>query len=323
MILTALLIILLMLIGYFFVGFSKTDNNAVFGVNFSQKRSEEFGLDWKKNYLAILDDLGARNIKIAVHWDFIEGNKGEYYFNDLDFQVQEAEKRQAKLILVVGRKTPGWPECHIPKWAKTLSKEQQQEAILKMIERVVQRYKNSAAVEYWQVENEPFFPFGKCLWKDSNFLKKEINLVKSLDSSRQVIITESGEFPLWFKAASFGDVLGVTMYKIAWFEEVGLYAPYPFPAVFYSRKADLIRAVFKKQVFCVELQAEPWGPVLNYKLSLKEQEKTMTLDRLKKNIEFAKKTNLGKFYLWGAEWWYWMKEKHQRPEFWQEVKKLF
>jgi len=42
---------------------------------------------------------------------------------------------------------------------------------------------------------------------------------------------------------------------------------------------------------------------------------------LKKNIEFAKKTGLKEFYLWGGEWWYWMKEKQGRPELWEEVKK--
>jgi len=45
-------------------------------------------------------------------------------------------------------------------------------------------------------------------------LKKEIDLVKSLDvKDRPVIITESGEFPLWIMAARYGDMVGVTMYK--------------------------------------------------------------------------------------------------------------
>jgi len=323
MILIILIILLATIIAYFFIGVSRPSENVEWGINFSQKRSEEFSLDWRENYLAILDDLGAKKIKIAVPWDFIEGREGEYYFNDLDFQVEEAGKRDAKLILVIGRKTPGWPECHIPKWAINKTKEEQQEKILSLIREIVTRYKDSEIVEYWQVENEPFFPFGKCLWRDPSFLKKEIELVKSIDPSKPVIISDSGEFSLWFRAASHGDVLGVTMYKKAWFEELGLYISYPFPATFYNRKANLIRAFFKKDVFCVELQAEPWGPVLNYKLPLEEQEKTMTLEILQKNLKFAKKTNLNKFYLWGAEWWYWMKIKNDRPEFWEEIKSLF
>ena len=49
----------------------------------------------------------------------------------------------------------------------------------------------------------------------------------------------------------------------------------------------------------------------------------MNLEQFKKNIEFAKKTGLKEFYLWGAEWWYWMKEKQNKPEIWNEAKKLF
>jgi len=323
MIIAILLIILAIIIGYFFIGFPKTSEDIVWGVNFSQKRSQEFGLDWKENYLAILDDLGVKKIKIGTYWDLLEREEGKYFFDDLDWQIKEAEKRGVAVILVIGRKTPGWPECHIPDWAREKTKQEQQEAILGLLGKIVNRYKNSPALEYWQVENEPFFPFGKCLWKNKSFLKKEIDLVKSIDSSKPVIITDSGEFSLWFRTALYGDVVGTTMYKKAWFEELGLYIYYPFPSTFYSRKANLVRWLFKKDVFCVELQAEPWGPVLNYKLPLEEQEKTMNLERFKKNIQFAKKTNLNKFYLWGAEWWYWMKKNHNQSEFWEEAKKLF
>jgi hypothetical protein len=323
MILIFLIIILAIIVGYFFVGFPKSSDDIVWGVNFSQQRAEEFGLDWREVYTALLDDLKAKNIKIAVSWDYVEGNKDEYYFNDLDFQIQEAEKKGAKVILVLGRKTPGWPECHIPVWAKDLSKEEQQKRILALLEKMVSKYKDSAAVEYWQIENEPFFPFGECSWKDPEFLKQEIALVKSLDPSRKVIISDSGEFSFWLKAASFGDIVGVTMYKKAWFEEINRHIDYPFPPTFYSRKANLIKVLFKKDVMCVELQAEPWGPVLNYKMPLDEQDKIMTLQDLKENIAFAEKTNIKRFYLCGAEWWYWMKEKNQRPEFWEEAKKLF
>jgi len=49
----------------------------------------------------------------------------------------------------------------------------------------------------------------------------------------------------------------------------------------------------------------------------------MNLERFQINIEFSKKTGLDTFYLWGAEWWYWMKIKQNQPEIWQEAKKLF
>ena len=324
LILLILLIIILFIICYFFVGFPKERKDVVWGVNFSPKHAQNFGLDWKEVYLALLDDLGARNIKIAAHWDFIEGGqKGYYYFDDLDWLVGETEKRGGKIILVIGMKTPYWPECHIPEWAKNLSKEQQQERILALIKEIVVRYKDSEAIKYWQVENEPFFPFGECPWKDRKFLKKEIELVKSLDADNLVLISESGEFPLWISAARYGDIVGVTMYKKVWMSEINSYFYYPFPPVFYKRKALFINKIFNKEVICVELQAEPWGPELLYSLSLKEQKKTMNLEIFKRNIDFARKTGLKEFYLWGSEWWFWMKEKQNNSEIWNEAKKLF
>ena len=85
----------------------------------------------------------------------------------------------------------------------------------------------------------------------------------------------------------------------------------------------LIKALFGKEVINVEFQAEPWGPTLIYNLPVEEQKKSMDLERFKKNVEFAKKTGLKEFYFWGTEWWYWMKEKQNQPEIWNEAKKLF
>jgi len=322
MIIIISLILILIVISYFFIGFPKPRQDIVWGVNFSYKHAQALGLDWRETYLAILDDLKVKNIKLATYWDFIEGEQGNYYFNDLDWLIEEAEKREVKLIMVIGMKTPCWPECHFPVWAKNLTKEEQQKEILEMIEQMVLRYKNSEAIKYWQVENEPFFPFGQCPWRDNDFLGEEIKLVKALDSSRKIIISESGEFPMWFRAAKYGDILGITMYRKVWFKEINSYVSYPFPATFYKRKTQLIKWLFNKEVICVELQAEPWGPSLVYDLPLVEQEKTMNLERFKENVEFAQKTGLAEFYFWGAEWWYWMKEKQNRPEIWQEAKNL-
>ena len=98
---------------------------------------------------------------------------------------------------------------------------------------------------------------------------------------------------------------------------------YPFPPTFYWRKAQVINKLFHKEVICVELQTEPWGPKLLYDSPIEEQEKTMNLEQFKKNIEFAKKTGLSEFYLWGGEWWYWKKIKQNDFTIWNEAKKLF
>ena len=325
-------IILLILLGLFFIAFfylfiGKEPPQAkeiTFGVTFSQKHATDFGLNWKEVYSAILDDLRVKNLRLIAYWDLIEPKEENFNFEDLDWQIQEAEKRGADITLVMGIRVPRWPECHIPVWAKNLNKSQQQEKVLNLFEKIVLRYKNSSNIQYWQVENEPFFPFGTCPWSDIKFLKKEIEYVRSLDQQKRPIIeTESGEWSPWVLAGKYGDIVGTTMYKKVFFDQLRIYINYPLPPLFYWRKAQIVKKLFGNEVICIELQAEPWGPSLLYDLPLEEQKKTMSLEQFRFNIEFAKKTGLKEFSLWGAEWWYWMKEIQGQPEIWQEAKKLF
>lgn len=320
-----LLLFVLILAVYFSFGRTEQAEDINWGVNFSQKHAENLGLDWKETYLALLDDLGVRDIKIAVHWDLIEPKEGKYNFEDLDWQINEIKKRQGRALLAIGMKTPRWPECHIPDWALGLNKEFQQEKVLKLVENIVLKYKGEAVVWAWQVENEPFFEFGNCPWSgDEEFLKKEIETVKSADAlDRSVIISDTGEFSLWLKPAKIGDIIGITIYRKVWSEQINLYIGFPFSPVFYWRKIQFIKKFFDKEVLCVELQAEPWAKELLYSFSLEEQEKTMNLEQFKKNIEFAKRTGLNIFYFWGAEWWHWMKEKQGKPEIWDEARKIW
>ncbi|MFH1657197.1 MAG: beta-galactosidase [bacterium] len=322
--LLTILILFLIFIGYFSLGTPPKQDNIKWGVNFSQKHTQNFGLDWQEVYSALLNDLGVKKIKVAVHWDLIEPEKGNYDFTDLDWQVAQAGEREAELLLAIGMKTPRWPECHLPQWAVGLSKENQQRAILEMLEKIVSRYQNQSSVAAWQVENEPFFTFGVCPWADEDFLKKEIDLVRLTDNpKRPVYISDSGEGSTWFKAARLGDIVDITMYRKAWFEQLDRYVDYPFRPIFYWRKAQIIKKLFDKEVICGELQAEPWGPKLLYDSPLSEQEKTMDLIKFKENIVFAEQTGLKEFYLWGSEWWYWLKVKQNQPEIWQEATKLF
>lgn len=317
-------IIVLLFFVYFFTGKVPKQEKISWGVNFSQKQAESLGLDWKKVYLALFDELGAKRIKIATYWDLIEKEEGKYDFDDLDWQIEKAQEKGANLLLVIGQKTPRWPECHLPLWAQNQKSNFKNQKLLDYIGAIVNRYKDTKVIWAWQVENEPFFPFGECQKPDENLLKKEIKLVKTLDfKKRPVVISDSGEGSFWLRTAKLGDIVGATLYRKVWFKELGMYIKYPFPPVFYWRKAQLIKKLFNKDVINVELQAEPWGPKASQNLSREEWEKTMSLEKFKENIEFAKRTGLKEFYLWGGEWWFWLKEKQGQPEFWEEAKKLF
>lgn len=328
--LVVVLVIFLAWICYFFLGSPPVAKNILWGVDYSQMQAESLKLNWKETYLAILENLGAKNIKLHTQWDFVEGDKNnEYYFDDIDWQLQKAKENKAKIIYVLGMKTGRWPECHIPNWVKSLPEQQQKEEVLQYIKEVVLRYKNDKTINYWQVENEPFFAFGECpawYYNDKDFLEKEISLVKSLDSTRPIIVTDSGEISSWFKPAKVGDVVGITMYRKVWmnfYNIIGFPMGYLFTPMNYWRRAEIIKSFFKKDVICIELQAEPWLSKPYHDAPIEEQLKSMNLEQFKKNISFAKQTGIDKFYLWGVEWWYWLKTTQNQPQIWLQAKTLF
>ncbi len=290
----------------------------VFGATFSEPFAQELGLDWKKAYEEIFSDLGIKNVRIPVYWSEIEPKKGEWHFEDIDWQLAKAKEYDAKIILVIGRRVPRWPECFEPEWAKNLPEEEKQKLILEISEEVIKRYKDSPVVWAWQIENEPFLPFGECPTFNANFLDEEIAAVKKI-SNKPIIITDSGEFGLWFRAAKRGDIFGSTLYRYVWNRVFG-YITYPLPPSFFRLKQGLLKLfVGQKPMIVVELQAEPWTPRALRDISLDEQFVHFNPERFEEILEYIEGTGFDTFYFWGVEWWYWLKMQGH-PEIWEMAK---
>lgn len=301
----------------FFIVKPKQAENITWGATFSHSHAESLGLDWQETYLALLDDLKIKKLRIPVYWDELEPHHGHFVFSNWDWQLEELEKRNSKAILAIGIKLPRWPECRMPDWAKDLSKEDREEAILLMLERVVEHYKDSKVVEKWQVENEYLVPFGVCPEPDKDFLAKELRFVKELDN-RPVITTDAGIASFWLTAGKYADEVGFSIYRFR-VDDKGKFIKYPFPPVTYHRKAQFFHLFYpKKRVVAMELQAEPW-PITG---TLEGDYKTMSLEQFRKHIEYAKKTGFDEFYLWGSEWWRWLYMRGEE-EIWDEAKNLF
>lgn len=303
-----------------------------YGASFSRFHSDELHLDWKEVYLAILNDLKIRHFRFSAHWPLTEPEDNGYNFEELDFQIAEAKKVDASVILAVGRRLPGWPECHEPEWFKNESskfksdqekKEFRQNQTLSYIETVVNRYRNYSNIKYWQVENEPyliFFSRQNCGEFDEEFLKKEIELVKKLDSSRPVLVTDSGEFGTWYQAYRRGDVFGTSMYLYIWWQYgIGPFR-YPITPTLFRIKRKIVSLIYgHKPSLVIELSAEPWllQPIVDTPVDV--QLSRMGIDKFNEMIDFSSRTGFDTFYFWGAEWWYWMK-KNGHPEFWDRAK---
>ncbi len=298
--------------------------NIEWGVTFSAKYSRQLGLNWQKNFEAIINELKPDKIRLVAYWDEIEKEKNNYNFSDLDWQLKEAERNNIKTILAVGMKVPRWPECHIPDWAKSISIEEREKELQEYLREVVKRYQKYSILEAWQVENEPFLLFGQCPERGKNFLSDEVSLVKLLDKNHPIIVTDGGEFGLWYKTAKNGDIFGTTMYRLVYNKFFG-YIDYHLPPSFFILKERLIRFLlgdYDKKFIVIELAAEPWMQKQIYETPISEQFKFFDYNFFKDTISYAKETGFNEYYFWGAEWWYYLKINGY-PEIWNEAKKLW
>lgn len=293
----------------------------VWGVTFSTKFTDELGLDVNEVYTAMLDDLQVKQIRLPIYWDQIEKNEGEFDFSVFDELLAEGTKRDVKFIANLGWRLPRWPECHAPTWAKDMSIEDIQSKTFAMLKIAIDHYKDHPEIVAWQIENEPLVDwFGVCPAGDEEFLKQEVELVKSLDD-RPIIISASGELSMWKREAKIGDVLATTVYRVVW-NPWFKYFRYPLPAWFYTWKANRLEKT-GESVIVSELQAEPW--VIDGgmdKLSQAEVDKSMSLEQFESNLQFAQKINFSKNYIWGVEWWYWQKI-NGNDDYWNLAKQLF
>jgi hypothetical protein len=74
----------------------------------------------------------------------------------------------------------------------------------------------------------------------------------------------------------------------------------------------------------IELQAEPWlAEQPPNRFSPEEQLQHMGVERFQNMLTYGRQTGFDVFYLWGAEWWLWLKTEADRPEMWEEAQKLF
>lgn len=315
----------------------------IWGISFRPAYAIYLGLDPKETALAIFDDLKVSHIRLIIPWEDIEKQENEFNFSFFDWFVDEASKRGVKIIPNIGERVAGWPEFHIPDWAVKLPEEKRQERLLLIEEKIIRRYKDKPALseKIWQVENEYLFPWDKIVHLekelginprgDPEFLKREIELVKTFTGG-SVIVTDSGELSDWKEASKIGDYFGITLYRTVWQRVWGergfpLYYGYlpPFTWIsptYYHNKAEKLGLEINK-VFIMELQAEPWVRDEALKeVSTEVQIKAFGVEKFKNNVEYARKTGFPRAYLWGAEWWYYLKV-NGHSEIWDEAKKLW
>ncbi|HVX58748.1 MAG TPA: beta-galactosidase [Candidatus Saccharimonadales bacterium] len=300
--------------------------NPQYGVSFSIQYAEELGNDWHANYLALLNDLGFKRLRLMSDWDQVEPSSGKYDFKALDWEISQAGAHGAKVSLAIGLRQPRWPECHEPGWAKAMPVESPQwrSALYSYITTVVNRYKNNPAIESYQLENESANNwFGTCRQGPAPKarLNYEFSMVKKLDPNHPVFMSLSDEhgFPL---GTPVPDAYGFSIYRIVYSTQLPIhfYLTYPITDWYHRLRVFVIEHTKHRPVFIHELQLEPWGSKATQDLTIAEQNKSMSPAQMKKSIEFAQKTGIQLQYMWGGEWWYWRLTKFHDPGPWNVIK---
>ena len=309
----------------YLLALQETPEKIQYGMSFNTMYARELNLDWKETYDAILDELGVRHIRLAAHWPMVEPINDVYNFDELDYQLQRAEEVGAEVVFAVGRRLPRWPECHVPEWAKDLTREERQQQTLDYVTIVINRYKNSSVIKYWQIENEPYLEvFAKehCGEFDEEFFEREVAHFRSLDDTRPFLVTDSGNLGRWTGPYKHGDAFGTSVYVHFWNPELGQFRTV-LPPWFYRVKANMMRLMYgEKETILIELSAEPWLLEPITQVDIEIQYSRMDMAKFEDILEYAEDTRFAKQYLWGAEWWYWL-HKQEHSEIWERGKELF
>jgi hypothetical protein len=296
------------------------------GVSFIPDYARGLGVDPQETMDA-LTGIGVKQFRMVSYWSDMERTKGRYDFSDLDWQFKKAEAAHARVMLVVGLRQPRWPECHIPDWAAAEPKSQWQPQLESLMKAVINRYKDSPALQQYQLENEYFLKgFGTCTDFSRDRLVSEYNLVKKTDPAHPVVVGRSNNAVGFPVGAPKPDEFSISVYKRVW--DAGFshrYLEYPFPAWFYGYIAGAQKIYTGKDMVIGELQAEAWPP--NGKTitatSLAEQNKSFNAQRFKDRIEYGKATGMRQIDLWGAEYWYYRLKVLHDPSVWNVARQEF
>lgn len=298
-----------------------------YGVTFIPNYARHFGLDPKQTMRAIIDELNVRQFRLVSYWKDYEKERGVYDFTELDWQFRMAEESGSKVSLAIGLRQPRWPECHMPTWAEPLAMSEWAPLLKDYMGAVIDRYKNSPALESYQLENEFFLSvFGECPDFTRDRLIDEYNFVKERDPHHELIVSRSNNAMGWPVNEPIADTTAVSVYKRVWDKNITKrYIEYPFPAWFYAFLGGAGKLTNGTDLIIHELQAESWLPgdkgfEMNDVNDIPEQNKSLNAERLKNRIEYGRATGLKEIYLWGVEWWYWRKIVANDPSLWNAAR---
>src|SRR3990170_8376717 len=176
----------------------KTADRPMYGVSYSFEQAGWYGLDPRKDFIQMLEEYKFDWIRLPFFWNQMVNKDGSFNknFEDLKFAIEEAKKRNVKVIVAIGAKTPYFPEYHWPreieekvKFGEVIGLDHEiADDILTIDKKVVSELAHFDNIAFWQVENEPLVG-NVNKWKiEASLVAKETEVVRKADPKNRPII---------------------------------------------------------------------------------------------------------------------------------------
>jgi hypothetical protein len=268
---------------------------AQIGISFRPLQAAALGLDPEAALRALLA-YPFQLIRLGAYWNRLEPEPGTFQPEELDRQLDAAERAGKRVIMCVGPvKAFGYPEFFVPphhldrplrEGALVRPDEHRRllEAGTAFVTRVVERYRDRDAISAWQVEHEAVDPLGmEHSWRLSEaFVRAEVQAVRAADPGRPVMM--NGFLPTstpvrvqqWWRTRDQGDSLSVAQ-RLADIVGIDFYPRHALaaagPLTLYldgsrarwqqRRRERLLDWAAKdgRRLMIAEVQAEPWEAV--------------------------------------------------------------
>ncbi|MBI2761888.1 MAG: hypothetical protein HYX51_10750 [Chloroflexi bacterium] len=312
------------------------------GVSFSHHHAAWLGLDPRETLRRLLEEVRVRHLRLSVHWHEIAPEPTRLDFSPLAPWLDLAARHDARVLMTLGLKAQRHPEFYPPEWltgehplphgADIAEHPRMVTRLLLMLERATAFLADHDIIDAWQVENEPFLPAaGRTVgWKFSpGLLEREIAVVRDSDPrNRPIAVNHSSQTAFdrwWLPALNAADVFAQNIYtrvpsrRAPWrYWNRHLFGPFA-PAL---RRQALVARRLGKEFWVTELQAEPWE---NADLRRLESSAigSISPERMRSNLELARRTTASRIYLWGAEWWCYMADKRGDGRYLALARELF
>lgn len=267
------------------------------GFTFRSAEAESVGLDPKFAMEEVLK-MGFDQVRIAMY----PNQPIEQMVKEVKWQVELAEKYNTDVILVLGRKAPGWPEEYLPRDAH--------DETLEKTKAVLEAVGHHEQVKVIQVSNEPLYDDADFDPEDPELISDMLDLI--LPYNKMILFTSHAD-PIRVRTEAFQEVLslgkagGIDVY-IETSAGRGSCVGYSFQL----QKYDEIAKNAKKPLLVTEMQTLPWPDQI--KIPIPGRSALILPYGAQKNLEASEIQKLYKMVL--------MNTDAESIFFWEMVKNL-